>query len=182
MNKKIDLPKRGDFYTLTGDEPNEILDVFVVGECVKREEDDFAIVRKSCGVRHSFNLLNPYEIFTDDGEEMCDTSRIRPSTPEEIEFFHKTLESKGYRWSMEKFELKRIVPKPVLGHSYHWIKSICLSERNSKFSVESSVWNGVLVDDARYKNGIVFENRSEALVIATKLTNAVNEILKEYKP
>ena len=182
MDKHTKLPQRGDFYTFPGDEPNEVLDIFIVGECQKEEGDKYAIVRKSCGVRHSFNLLDPYEIFTDDGEEVCDTSHIRPSTLEEVEFFHKTLASKGYRWNMDKFELKRIVPKPELGQSYHWIKSICFNEHNPKFGVELGVWNGVLADDARYKNGVAFEKRSEALVVASKLTDAVNEILKEYQP
>ena len=182
MNENTNLPKRGDFYTLPGDEPNEVLDIFIVGESIKGEKDVYAIVRKSCGVRHSFNLLDPYEIFTDNGDELCDEMHVRPSTPEEIEFFHKTLASKGYRWDMDKFELRRIVPKPECGQSYHWIDGICLGEHNPKFGVESGVWNGVLVDDARYKNGVMFEKRSEALVVASKLTNAVNEILKEYKP
>ena len=182
MNKKIDLPKRGEFWTVNAGDPDDVYDIFVVGECKKDDEDVYGIVRKSCGVRLLYNLLNPYEIFVDDGEEVCDTSAIRPSTPEEIEFFHKTLESKGYRWDMEKFELKRIVPKPELHLRYWWIESISLSEPNPKFRVESDIWCGTMADDARYNNGVVFEKKSEALVIATKLTNAVNEILNEYKP
>lgn len=178
MSNEAITPKKGDFYSSHHD--GKLTSVFVV------KEDEGKYIVPLFGVETSTDLMNPFQYFDEVASEREDLGYLRenvqPSTPVEIKLFHDTLRSMGVRWDTETLQLRKIVPKPEPGQEYYFIRKILFDGGQPACQIEKKTWHGGEFCLNNYNQGLAFIEQSKALVLASKLRAAVNNVLKDYKP